>query len=53
MWYLKDKIAFPNPKAFDPYRCLTADAHAVSDDRLRNRFYIPFSRGANVSLGAR
>ncbi|KAL5399818.1 hypothetical protein PMIN02_000348 [Paraphaeosphaeria minitans] len=52
IWYLHDKTAFPKPRVFDPYRWLTADTHDMSDDGLRDRFYIPFSRGANVCLGA-
>ncbi|KAM0550783.1 hypothetical protein ACHAPJ_008646 [Fusarium lateritium] len=52
IWYLHDKTAYPNPKFYDPYRWLTKDGKELSEDRLRDRFYIPFSRGANICLGA-
>ncbi|KAF4969254.1 hypothetical protein FSARC_3507 [Fusarium sarcochroum] len=52
IWYLHDKTAYPEPKTYDPYRWLTKDGKELSQDRLRDRFYIPFSRGANICLGA-
>ncbi|KAJ4247199.1 hypothetical protein NW762_013338 [Fusarium torreyae] len=52
IWYLHDKTAYLNPKHYDPYRWLTKDGKELSEDRLRDRFYIPFSRGANICLGA-
>ncbi|KAH6880346.1 cytochrome P450 [Thelonectria olida] len=52
IWYLHDKTAFPNPELYDPYRWLTSDGQAMSENALRDRFYIPFSRGANICMGA-
>ncbi|RSL68920.1 hypothetical protein CEP54_002506 [Fusarium duplospermum] len=52
IWYQHDKTAFPNPKVFDPHRWLTDDCKGMSEDKLRDRFYIPFSRGANICMGA-
>ncbi|KAH6659035.1 cytochrome P450 [Truncatella angustata] len=52
IWYLHDHTAFPGPKEFDPYRWLTTDGLTTSEDALRDRFYIPFSKGANVCMGA-
>ncbi|KAF5687109.1 cytochrome P450 monooxygenase [Fusarium circinatum] len=52
IWYLHDTTAFPNPKLYDPYRWLSQDGKSLTRDNLRDRFYIPFSRGANICLGA-
>ncbi|KAF5672011.1 cytochrome P450 monooxygenase [Fusarium heterosporum] len=52
IWYLHDKTAYPDPHLYDPYRWLTEDAKDLSEDQQRDRFYIPFSRGANICLGA-
>ncbi|RGP71262.1 benzoate 4-monooxygenase cytochrome p450 [Fusarium longipes] len=52
IWYLHDTRAYPNPKVFDPYRWLSQDGESLTKDSLRDRFYIPFSRGANICLGA-
>ncbi|KAM0810056.1 putative Cytochrome P450 [Seiridium cardinale] len=52
IWYLYDTVAFPGPKAYDPYRWLTPDGQEMSDDTLRDKFYIPFSKGANICMGA-
>ncbi|KAI4603364.1 hypothetical protein KJ359_006157 [Pestalotiopsis sp. 9143b] len=52
IWYLHDPVAFPEPKTFDPYRWLTPDGRDSKDDMLRDRFYLPFSKGANVCMGA-
>ncbi|KAI1076101.1 benzoate 4-monooxygenase cytochrome p450 [Whalleya microplaca] len=51
IWYLRDKTAFPSPEYYDPYRWLTSDGTEISEDALRDRFYIPFSKGANVCMG--
>ncbi|KAM0135906.1 hypothetical protein ACHAO1_004926 [Botrytis cinerea] len=51
-WYLHDPVAFPRPKDFDPYRWLTSDGQNIRDDPLRDKFYIPFSKGANICMGA-
>ncbi|KAF4340442.1 cytochrome P450 monooxygenase [Fusarium beomiforme] len=52
IWYLHDEKAYPNPKLYDPYRWLSEDGKVLTKDVLRDRFYIPFSRGANICLGA-
>ncbi|TGO71356.1 hypothetical protein BELL_0588g00070 [Botrytis elliptica] len=52
IWYLHDSVAFPRPKEFDPYRWLTSDGQKIRDDPLRDKFYIPFSKGANICMGA-
>ncbi|KAJ3546621.1 hypothetical protein NM208_g1915 [Fusarium decemcellulare] len=52
IWYLHDKTAFPRPELYDPFRWLTSDGRGMSQDALRDRFYIPFSRGANICMGA-
>ncbi|EXJ79940.1 hypothetical protein A1O3_08226 [Capronia epimyces CBS 606.96] len=53
IWYLRDQNAFPNPTYYNPYRWLTADGTALSDNQpLRDKYYIPFSKGANVCIGA-
>ncbi|KAF3399668.1 Cytochrome P450 monooxygenase yanH [Talaromyces pinophilus] len=52
IWYLRDAIAFPNPKDFDPYRWLTPDGLEISQNQLRDKFYIPFSKGGNTCIGA-
>ncbi|SCV51695.1 related to trichodiene oxygenase cytochrome P450 [Fusarium fujikuroi] len=52
IWYLHDENAFPNPKLYDPYRWLSKDGKELTADALRDRYYIPFSRGANLCLGA-
>ncbi|RAO73929.1 uncharacterized protein BHQ10_009941 [Talaromyces amestolkiae] len=52
IWYLRDAIAFPNPKDFDPYRWLTPDGLEFSHNQLRDKFYIPFSKGGNTCIGA-
>ncbi|KAK6206351.1 hypothetical protein LQW54_007803 [Pestalotiopsis sp. IQ-011] len=52
IWYLHDPVAFPEPKTFDPYRWLTSDGRGIKDNLLRDKFYLPFSKGANVCMGA-
>ncbi|KAF7947233.1 uncharacterized protein EAE97_004482 [Botrytis byssoidea] len=52
IWYLHDSVAFPRPKEFDPYQWLTPDGQKIRDDPLRDKFYIPFSKGANICMGA-
>ncbi|KAL1614702.1 hypothetical protein SLS54_009575 [Diplodia seriata] len=56
IWYLRDKTAFPNPDEYDPYRWLgEADGGRrllSSEVALRDRYYIPFSKGSNVCIGA-
>ncbi|ETS82547.1 hypothetical protein PFICI_04423 [Pestalotiopsis fici W106-1] len=52
IWYLHDSVAFPDPKKYDPYRWLTSDGREIKNDLLRDKFYLPFSKGANVCMGA-
>ncbi|KAG8668308.1 hypothetical protein FPOAC2_07583 [Fusarium poae] len=52
IWYLHDTKAYPSPRFFDPYRWLSRDGKSLTQDSLRDRFYIPFSRGENICLGA-
>ncbi|KAL6912555.1 hypothetical protein FSST1_010315 [Fusarium sambucinum] len=52
IWYLHDTGAYPSPKLYNPYRWLSQDGKSLIQDSLRDRFYIPFSRGANICLGA-
>ncbi|KAL1908303.1 hypothetical protein Sste5344_005830 [Sporothrix stenoceras] len=51
IWYLRDATAFPNPDEFNPYRWMTPDATELRQDSLRDKYYIPFSKGANVCIG--
>ncbi|EPE06859.1 benzoate 4-monooxygenase cytochrome p450 [Ophiostoma piceae UAMH 11346] len=52
IWYLRDRTAFPNPDEFNPYRWLTPDARDLRQDALRDKYYIPFSKGANICIGS-
>ncbi|KAH8658163.1 benzoate 4-monooxygenase cytochrome p450 [Xylariales sp. PMI_506] len=52
IWYLQDQTAFPRPEEYDPYRWLNADGKTIKEDVLRDKYYIPFSKGANVCMGA-
>lgn len=53
IWYLRDKTAFPNPEEYDPYRWLTPDGLSISNGfPLRDKYYIPFSKGSSVCIGA-
>ncbi|ROW08615.1 hypothetical protein VPNG_06203 [Cytospora leucostoma] len=51
IWYLRNKYAYPNPELFDPYRWIDSSATTSTDNVLRDKFYIPFSKGANVCIG--
>ncbi|KAL0935070.1 cytochrome [Colletotrichum truncatum] len=51
IWYLRDKDAFPDPELFDPYRWIDESGTLMKEDDLRDKFYIPFSKGANVCIG--
>jgi cytochrome P450 len=42
---MRDEKIFPNPNTFDPERWL------VGDVKERERFYVPFSKGARMCLG--
>ncbi|KAK1622457.1 cytochrome P450 [Colletotrichum phormii] len=50
VWYLRDKYAYPNPELFNPYRWIDASGSNTTEDVLRDRFYIPFSKGANTCI---
>lgn len=54
IWYLHDEHAFPSPTYYNPYRWLTTDGTAISngDRSLQDKYYIPFSKGAYVCIGA-
>ena len=52
IWYLRDPKAFPQPTQFDPFRWVSADGARFTIDAVRDRYYIPFSKGANVCIGA-
>lgn len=51
IWYLRDKYAYPNPELFDPYRWIDNSGTANSDNAIRDKFYLPFSKGANTCIG--
>ncbi len=51
IWYLRDKEQFPEPELFDPYRWIHQDGATFKTNALRDRFYIPFSKGANICIG--
>jgi len=51
IWYLRDREAFPDPDSYDPYRWLTPAGDALREDPLRDKFYIPFSKGSNICMG--
>lgn len=36
---------------FDPYRWIDESGSALREDTLRDKFYIPFSKGTNVCMG--
>ncbi|KAF7895481.1 uncharacterized protein EAF01_009443 [Botrytis porri] len=52
IWYLHNSVAFLRPKEVDPYRWLMSDGSKVRDDPQRDKFYIPFSKRANICMGA-
>ncbi|GKT76562.1 benzoate 4-monooxygenase cytochrome P450 [Colletotrichum tofieldiae] len=51
IWYLRDKYAYPNPELFDPYRWIDEAGATITKNALRDRFYIPFSKGPNICIG--
>ncbi|KAK7409080.1 hypothetical protein QQX98_008741 [Neonectria punicea] len=51
IWYLRDQDAFPAPELFDPYRWINDDSLSFKEDPLRDQYYVPFSKGANVCIG--
>ncbi|OBU01046.1 hypothetical protein VE01_00916 [Pseudogymnoascus verrucosus] len=50
IWYLRDKAAFPSPEIYRPTRWLDGDAESINP--LRDEYYIPFSKGSFVCIGA-
>ncbi|OHF00745.1 hypothetical protein CORC01_04062 [Colletotrichum orchidophilum] len=50
VWYLRDKYAYPNPELFNPYRWIDESGMSATEDALRDKFYIPFSKGANTCI---
>lgn len=51
IWYLRDENEFPEPELFDPYRWIHEDGITLRINAQRDRFYIPFSKGANICIG--
>ncbi|KAK6225498.1 benzoate 4-monooxygenase cytochrome p450 [Colletotrichum tabaci] len=51
IWYLRDKYAFPNPELFDPYRWIDETGTILTENALRDKFYVPFSKGPNICIG--
>ncbi|KAK2028551.1 benzoate 4-monooxygenase cytochrome p450 [Colletotrichum zoysiae] len=51
IWYLRDRYAYPNPELFDPYRWIDETGTFMTSNPLRDKFYIPFSKGSNVCIG--
>ncbi|OAQ59223.1 cytochrome P450 [Pochonia chlamydosporia 170] len=49
-WYLRDAEAFPEPDLFNPYRWID-ETGRLTENKLRDQFYIPFSKGTNVCIG--
>ncbi|KAF4634271.1 hypothetical protein G7Y89_g3832 [Cudoniella acicularis] len=52
IWYLHDKTAFPSPKLYRPSRWLNDEAKDSDAIKLRDDFYIPFSKGSSACIGA-
>ncbi|KAK1459942.1 cytochrome P450 [Colletotrichum melonis] len=50
VWYLRDKYAYPNPELFNPYRWIDDYGLNTTEDVLRDKFYIAFSKGANTCI---
>ncbi|OBT89133.1 hypothetical protein VE02_01683 [Pseudogymnoascus sp. 03VT05] len=50
IWYLRDKTAFPSAEIYRTKRWLDGDAESI--DPLRDEYYIPFSKGSFVCIGA-
>ncbi|OBR06629.1 TRI11 protein [Colletotrichum higginsianum IMI 349063] len=51
IWYLRDKYAFPNPELFDPYRWIDETGTILTENPIRDKFYVPFSKGPNICIG--
>ncbi|TQN68409.1 Cytochrome P450 monooxygenase yanH [Colletotrichum shisoi] len=52
IWYLRDKYAYPNPELFDPYRWIDETGTILTENALRDKFYVPFSKGPNICNGS-
>ncbi|KAJ4386479.1 hypothetical protein N0V93_009376 [Gnomoniopsis smithogilvyi] len=54
IWYLHDQHVFPNPYYYNPYRWLNPDGTAlnIGERPLQEKYYIPFSKGPYVCIGA-
>ncbi|KAG7053569.1 benzoate 4-monooxygenase cytochrome p450 [Colletotrichum scovillei] len=50
VWYLRDKYAYPNPELFNPYRWIDDSGLNTTEDVLRDKFYVAFSKGANTCI---
>ncbi|KXH36385.1 hypothetical protein CSIM01_04900 [Colletotrichum simmondsii] len=50
VWYLRDKYAYPNPEFFSPYRWIDDSGLNTTEDVLRDKFYVAFSKGANTCI---
>ncbi|KAK7457688.1 cytochrome P450 [Colletotrichum acutatum] len=50
VWYLRDKYAYPNPELFNPYRWIDDSGLNATEDILRDKFYVAFSKGANTCI---
>ncbi|KAK2049924.1 cytochrome P450 [Colletotrichum somersetense] len=48
IWYLRDRYAYPNPERFDPYRWIDETGTFMTNNALRDKFYVPFSKGSNM-----
>ncbi|PMD40842.1 benzoate 4-monooxygenase cytochrome p450 [Hyaloscypha variabilis F] len=51
IWYLHDKTAFPEPKLYRPSRWLNDESRSDEQVKLRDDFYIPFSKGSSACIG--
>jgi cytochrome P450 len=51
IWYLHDKTAFPDPKVFRASRWLNDNLRSLEEIKLRDDFYIPFSKGSSACIG--
>ncbi|KAE9367930.1 cytochrome P450 [Stipitochalara longipes BDJ] len=51
IWYLHDKTAFPDPKIYRPSRWLDDETTNPDTIKLRDEFYIPFSKGSSACIG--
>ncbi|CZR56111.1 uncharacterized protein PAC_05999 [Phialocephala subalpina] len=52
IWYLRDKNAFPSPEIYRPSRWLNDESRSPEAIKLRDDFYVPFSKGSSACIGA-